>query len=252
MVKASFSLPVRGGSLSASVELPAGQTTLTKLLPIIQNLENAVIGRIADQARAAGSPISCRAGCGACCRQLVPVSLFEAEALTAWIKTLPEGQRAELERRFHRAFDALRDAGLIERIIEGRKTEDEEREMQLTIDYFHAGVACPFLENESCSIHPIRPLACREYMVTSPAELCRDPSVNDVHGVEMPIKFSRVLVSLGQGVHPDDPRGSIPLVVLLAWAGSEAKPGERISGLGQEVLRQFLDRAAAVVKAEQA
>jgi Fe-S-cluster containining protein len=252
MVKASFSLPVRGGSLSASVELPAGQTTLTKLLPIIQNLENAVIGRIADQARAAGSPISCRAGCGACCRQLVPVSLFEAEALTAWIKTLPEGQRAELERRFHRAFDALRDAGLIERIIEGRKTEDEEREMQLTIDYFHAGVACPFLENESCSIHPIRPLACREYMVTSPAELCRDPSVNDVHGVEMPIKFSRVLVSLGQGVHPDDPRGSIPLVFLLAWAGSGAKPGERISGLGQEVLRQFLDRAAAVVKAEQA
>jgi Fe-S-cluster containining protein len=34
---------------------------------------------------------------------------------------------------------------------------------------------CPFLEDESCSIHPDRPLVCREYLVTSPAELCAGP-----------------------------------------------------------------------------
>jgi hypothetical protein len=35
------------------------------------------------------------------------------------------------------------------------------------VRYFLQGVACPFLEAESCGIHPDRPLACREYLVTS-------------------------------------------------------------------------------------
>jgi hypothetical protein len=79
--RVSFRLPVGGGFLNASANLPTGQTTLTQLLPIIQNLENAIVGRIGEEAKSAGTPISCRAGCGACCRQLVPVSFFEAEAL---------------------------------------------------------------------------------------------------------------------------------------------------------------------------
>ena len=68
-VNASFTLPIGNASLNDSVQLPAGRTTFTELLPIIQNLENAIIGRVAEEAQAAGSPISCRAGCGACCRQ---------------------------------------------------------------------------------------------------------------------------------------------------------------------------------------
>ena len=103
-MRATFSLPVGGGFLNASAQLPAGRTTLTELLPVIQNLENVIIGRVTEEAEQAGSPISCRAGCAACCRQMVPVSLFEAEALTRWMRTLPEEQQAALGRRFHRAL----------------------------------------------------------------------------------------------------------------------------------------------------
>lgn len=113
-----FALPVGGGLLNASANLPAGQTTLTQLLSIIQNLGNAIVGKISEEAEQAGSPISCRAGCGACCRQLVPVSFFEAEALTEWLRTLSAERRAELEERFHRALLALRDAGVIEKILD--------------------------------------------------------------------------------------------------------------------------------------
>ena len=45
---------------------------------------------------------------------------------------------------------------------------------------------CPFLEEESCSIHPDRPLVCREYLVTSPAELCAGPTQEGVTPVAVP------------------------------------------------------------------
>ena len=247
MVKASFGLPVGGGVLNASAQIPAGKTTLTELLPIVQNLENAIIGRITEEAQAAGTPISCRAGCGACCRQMVPVSLFEAEALTEWIGRLPEERLADIEARFDRALNELKAAGVIDKIVSQDWAEGEGPATQMAIDYFHAHVACPFLENECCGIHPMRPLACREYLVTSPPELCQDPSVHNVHGVQMPVKLTRVLYSFGREMEQDE-RGWLPLVFLLAWARSGATPGEYVSGTGPEVLRKFLERASEVAE----
>lgn len=244
-VTARFSLPVGGGFLNASASLPVGETTLTELLPIIQNLENAVVSRVAEEAEQAGVPISCRAGCGACCRQLVPVSLFEAEALSEWISSLSEEQQGVLEARFRGALTKLRDAGVIEKILDERWMTDGELTTRLAVDYFQAGVPCPFLENESCSIHPIRPLSCREYLVTSPPALCEDPSTNSVSGVKLPLKMSRVLYSFCQEMEQNR-RGWIPLVFLLAWRKSGARPGEFVSGSGEEVLRRFLERAATI------
>jgi len=242
-VRVSFQLPIAGGVLNASANLPAGPTTLTQLLPVIQNLENAIVSRISEEATERGTPISCRAGCGACCRQMVPVSLFEAEALTEWIDTLPAERRAELEERFHRALLVLRDAGVIEKILHDRWTLEEEAATQLAIDYFRAGVPCPFLEDESCGIHPIRPLACREYLVTSPPVLCQDPSMNQVTGVRFPLKLSRVLFAFGSQLS-QDLRGWIPLVFLMAWRKGGQKPGDFVSGTGEEVLQKFLKQLA--------
>ncbi len=245
METVQFSLPVGEISLRASAQLPVGRTTLTQLLPILQNLENVIVDKVGEEARSAGKRISCRAGCGACCRQMAPVSLFEAEALSAWMGSLPEVRRTELEQRFQRALSALRDAGVMEKLLAGDWALDEERTTQLAIDYFHAGVACPFLEEESCSIHPMRPLSCREYLVTSPPELCRDPSAHEVSGVRLPMKLSRALYAFGQEM-TEDARGWIPLVFLVAWGRRGATPGEYVAGSGREVLRAFLERAATV------
>jgi Fe-S-cluster containining protein len=244
-VKADFALPVGGAALNVSVQLPAGRTTLTQLLPIIQNLENAVVAKISAEASAAGHPISCRAGCGACCRQLVPINLFEAEALADWLATLPEERMAVLRERFSRALALLRNAGVIERILDGSWSHDEQTSTELAVDYFHAGAACPFLENESCSIHPMRPLICREYLVTSPPHLCQDPAVNNVSGIQLPLRLSRAMFAIGQEIEQDH-RGTMPLVFLLAWARNRARPGDLVAGSGPEVLKRFLNQVFAV------
>jgi Fe-S-cluster containining protein len=250
-VTASFSLPIGNTVLNARVQLPAGRTTLTDLLPIIQNLENAVVEKVSSEATAVGHPISCRAGCGACCRQMVPLSLFEAEALTVWLATLPEDRVAILRERFHRALSALSHAGVINAIVDGKWLLDDESSTQLAIDYFHAGVPCPFLENESCSIHPIRPLICREYLVTSSPELCKDPSVHLISGVRLPLRLSRAVYAIGRQLTKSR-HGWIPLVFLLAWAEGGLKPGDFVSGPGPEVFQNFLNQVSAIANSDAA
>jgi len=184
-VEVSFALRIGEGTVKASLEVPAGKTTLTQLLPILQDFESDMIHRVTEEAAEAGHPISCRAGCGACCRQMVPISIFEAEALGEWFHTLPQERQAELEARFHRGLTVLKEAGVLEKLMQQDWGSDEKSFTQLAIDYFHAGVPCPFLENESCSIHPIRPLICREYLVISPAELCRDPALHQISAIHI-------------------------------------------------------------------
>lgn len=248
-VEVSFSLRIGEGVLNASLQVPAEKTTLTQLLPVIQNFDSGIINQIVDEAAAAGHPLSCKAGCGACCRQMVPLSLFEAEALQEWFRNLPAERRAELEQRFHRGLLALRDAGVLEQIIDGKWTLDEKAVAQLSIDYFHAGVPCPFLENESCSIHPIRPLSCREYLVTSSPELCKDPAIHSIAAIHLPLKPSHALYKIGQELTRDS-RGWMPLIFLLAWAKRGVKPGEHYTGTGQELLRLFMEQLTTEPPAE--
>src|SRR4029453_4291200 len=104
----------------------------------------------------AGKGISCRKGCGACCRQLVPVSRTEGERLLQLVEAMPAERRETLLARFAAAEVAIEVAGVKDR--QGRS------DRELSTASFALGVPCPFLEDESCSIHPERPLVCREYL----------------------------------------------------------------------------------------
>ncbi len=239
-VQVDFTLAIGAGRLDASLDVPAGTVTLTQILPALQTLSSNVIASTVSIVEAEGYSISCRAGCGACCRQMVPLSLFEAEALGAWVAALPIEQRAVLAQRFHTALTAVRDGGMIAR-MDASKEVDHAEAKALAIDYMRLAIPCPFLENESCSIHPIRPFACREYLVTSPPEFCDDPSTMPVVGVPVPLKLSRLLYKLGAQVS-EDRGGWIPLVFLLVWMQANYRPGQAITGPGPEVLYEVVKR----------
>jgi Fe-S-cluster containining protein len=240
-VTVEFAIGIGDGKFTATAVVPAGQTNLTQILPVIQSLEDSLLEGVTAQFAEAGRAISCKAGCGACCRQIVPLSIFEAEALTAWIRSLPESRQQELAQRFHQALTKLTAAGLIDRMVNEDSLADTDSARKLALDYLYQRVPCPFLEDESCSIHPIRPLICREYLVTSAPEHCVDPATLKVVPVRLPLNFSRVLNRIG--AEPEyDARGWIPLVFLFAWMKASAHPGEAVAGPGPEVLYEFVKR----------
>ncbi|MBU8876547.1 YkgJ family cysteine cluster protein [Reyranella sp. MMS21-HV4-11] len=201
------------------ITVPTGPVAAADVVPALQGLVNTVVA-----AAEAGKAISCRKGCGACCRQLVPISRTEAERLMVTVANLPAERRATLEARFSAAGAALAAADLKER--KGRP------DRELSTGYFALGIPCPFLEEESCSIHPDRPLVCREYLVTSPAELCAGPEQEGVTPVPVP------KVSLAARGLQDEREDWFPLALLMDWAKTRPKTGARRTG--PEWIQKFL------------
>ena len=145
---------------------------------------NAVTQDVEQQ----GHKVSCQKGCGACCRQMVPVSGVEARYLADLVEALPEPRRSEIRGRFDEARRRLAESGLLEKMRHNDQWTDDDYQA-MGVDYFRQAIACPFLEEESCSIHPQRPVSCREYLVTSPAEHCALPRNENVRTIAFPFKM---------------------------------------------------------------
>src|ERR1039458_6815857 len=139
-----FTVGIGDGEFKATAIVPAGQTNLTQILPVLQSLDSSLIDGVTAQLAASGLKVSCKAGCGACCRQMVPLTIFEAEALAAWIRTLPESRQRELASRFHEALFKIAAAGLIDPMANERWLAETESARQLALDYLYQRVPCPF------------------------------------------------------------------------------------------------------------
>jgi Fe-S-cluster containining protein len=228
---------VGGERVQAKIPVPAGPTRPRIMLPVFQALGDLVVGQAIKTAEKSGQSISCKAGCGACCRQLVPITPTEAYHLRDLIESLPEPRRSEVRTRFAEARRRLDEAGLLDRLLHPETVGEELR--ALGMQYFRLGIACPFLEAESCSIHPDRPIACREYLVTSPAAECAAPTPEKVACVPMPAKVSSALADLGVKEEARFARW-VPLVVAPEWTESHAE--EEARRTGPEILRELFER----------
>ena len=227
-------LNVGSTKLQLEITVPAPPVRPTQMLPVFQSLTNSIVAVAVKEAEAAGEKISCTKGCGACCRQLVPIAKSEAYQLRDLVAELPAPRRTQIQKRFADAITQLKKSGVYEKISAPGNFSVEARQ-QIGLDYFYQKIACPFLEDESCSIHPDRPLACREYLVTSPAENCASPTAAKVNCVEISGSVSRAVRNLSDDASK---RGLnwLPLIFALEWAdqnSDQASPATGPEFLGQ-------------------
>ena len=225
--------------MSVRVEVPAEPIRLLELLPILHEVNDTLIAAAVKQVEAEGRRVSCRAGCGACCRQIVPISEMEARYLAELIEAMPEDRKQCVLMRFTQVLGALVTSGMLDRLRAGPTLNAAERH-RLGVEYFQLGLACPFLEQESCSIHRHRPAACREYLVTSPAENCATPRADNVSMVDLPAKASSVLYRFGDG-KGDQPAYWIALPLLLEWC-SEHRQDAAFAAPGTDLFANFMNK----------
>jgi len=222
--------------LEADVTVPAGPTRLRHILPMVQALAGTVVDACANSAEERGQHITCKKGCGACCRQLVPVSQTEARNLRDVVAAMPEPRRAHVHERFADALQRLESGGLLD-ALRDRAHWTHDNAQPYGMAYFDQGVPCPFLEDESCSIYEDRPSVCREYLVTSPVEECARPQWNRIDRLPVPFRVWTALASFDAR-----PAGSpflawVPLTLALEWA--ENTPDDGQERPGPELLREF-------------
>jgi Fe-S-cluster containining protein len=167
-----------------------------------------------DSSTARKEPVSCRKGCAACCRQVIPLSPPEAFLLAESVGAADPAAKAILLERFAFLAERLEREGLGDALF------------NRTADYFRLGLDCPFLVEESCSIHSSRPLACREHQVFSPAALCGSFPNAFIRMRRVPLSVGETLAELaaeclGTGME------MIPLSGGLQWASGQSESGER-------------------------
>ena len=185
-------------AVQAALSVKTTAAPIETWLPFLRMLANKAARSAEEAAERAGRRVSCKKGCGACCRQLVAISLVEARALAKLVADMPEPRQAEIRRRFTEALDRIAGSGVLGRDFSiGQEFDEspliETEQQRLGAAWFGLGVACPFLENESCSIHDSRPLVCREYQVTSPSDGCARLYREPVERVEMSVHLGQSL-----------------------------------------------------------
>jgi Fe-S-cluster containining protein len=220
--------------LKLSVDVPTGPTSLDDMFPLLQILSDKIVETAEKEANHYGHAVSCRKGCGACCRQLVPISPVEARHIARLVAQMPEPRRQEIVRRFAAAKARLQEAGLWDSLSRRQGVTP----LPIGMQYFRLGIPCPFLEDECCSIHQERPLTCREFLVVTPAENCANPTPQTVRSLRL---AASVWVTAARCETPADAEYAnwVPLVRSLEWAQEQESPPPVHTG--PELVRLILE-----------
>ena len=230
------------GRLTTVLDVPTGFVPITSIVPLTRRLGEELLKLEEQQSQTAGQAISCRMGCAACCRMLVPVSPPEAFSLLEYVEQLPNERRTAVEGRLEASKATLAEHGLLPRLQAVADADhpipDEELE-PLNRAYYALRHPCPFLEHEMCSIYEARPAACRELLVTSPAPLCDNLVENPVEPIPVSVRIGTVLGLLWAAVTGSAPR-LIPLPMALDWARQHREAAGR-RWAGSHLIDRMLD-----------
>ncbi len=237
------SLQTPAGQITTEVSVPTQFVPVTAIVPLVRSLSSQAQQLEEDRAREKGESVSCRKGCAACCRMLVPLSVPEAFVLEASIERLPEDQRLHRKARLQDAKDRLQKSGLLKQlqaVSESATPPTDETFEPLNQAYYALRMPCPFLEEEQCGIYEDRPAACRELLVTSPAELCQDLTDPRIRPIPLALRISTTLALLWAELTDTPPR-LVPLPVAIDWATRHRADRER-TWPGNHVFDKALDK----------
>lgn len=236
-VSGTITLRVGGEPVEIALTIPNEPVQPPAMIPAFQEMSNALVGQAIRQSEAKGNAVSCKAGCWACCRHLIPVTEGEARYLAELVAAMPEPRQSELRQRFKDTIEILREKDLLDPLRHpgqrgGRSLHD------LGMAFFAHGIPCPFLEDFRCSIHSQRPLACREHLVTSDAQNCDHPTAASIRKLPMPASIFGALITVAK--KPDQKSAPfVPLVLALEWAAENPDTAKRRPG--PEFLKQVVE-----------
>ncbi len=236
LITGNVKITIGGRPLAIELTVPSRAVKPRRMLPVFQGMSDLFAEMGEKAVNAAGEKLSCRKGCAACCRQPIPLAEIETHQIAELVESMPEPQRTEIKKRFEDAWHHFTEIGWFDRLDAAATASHEERQ-KLTAEYYHENVPCPFLENESCSIHENRPLVCREYLVTSPAEYCFALRGEKIKMVSLLAKPSETVRQLTNSKNLNRIVNFVPLVLALEWA--KRFPDEFPENTGEQWMAKF-------------
>lgn len=240
-VEANIQIKLYGKPVELNLSLPVKRVKPDRMLPVLQKITDKFAKTAVEAFVKEEENVSCKMGCAMCCRHPVPLAETEVYQIAELVEKLPETRRNEIKQRFAESCEKLKEIDWFERLenayqLDSAAKSDELK--KLAIEYFAEYIDCPFLEKESCTIYHERPLACREFLVTSPAENCQNPSPENIKHVDLKFKISSILPKLWKTESLNN-RDILTMVYALEW--SQKNPNRFPAKSGEEWLREFFN-----------
>ncbi len=210
----SFSIETPMASMTGHLIAPDRPLRLSELLPAARAMTDSLVESVLDHLWRTGQSVSCQAGCANCCKQfLIPLAPPEAADLWAQVENLPPDPREKYTLRFLAALQKLSNA----RPFTPSANRSPDRQLEeLSSWYAELNLGCPFLDDGLCSIYADRPLACREYLVTSPPHFCKGHHPTKGYKVPMPVSIAEAVFQLAAELDGTDLE-SVILTMMPMW-----------------------------------
>lgn len=177
--------------LSRRLRFPEDERRLPWLAPLLDAfaiVDTGVAVAVRNAEKREGKKLACGKGCGACCVHQKDLPLYPHEIVGVYwyvSEKMPASLREGLQAR-----------------LGSRDT----------------GQGCPFLIDDACAIHPVRPFGCRQFNVfTAPCAPAEDPYYTRRDDVLQPIpeyldRAFAAVIPLYSGVRGDDAAGAIRVI----------------------------------------
>jgi hypothetical protein len=212
-----FRLRTFGATVDVGLAAAPAQARLADLVAPVHELADLAVRLLRRKTASRGTAVPCRRGCSACCRYFVPISPPEAMALADHVACLPPPRREAIELRFASAARAVLSAAPS---LQRRPTAEG-----ISRWYWGLKLDCPLLAQRACSAYPLRPVACREHLVTCPPRDCADEQSLQ-SPLPVPLSLGHVLCQAAadiEGTHSQ----SLLLPLTLSWAADQSARCER-------------------------
>ncbi len=213
-----FDLDILEGRVTLEIDIPPGPQRVAVVASRLLQLSSIAAEMGTEIAKKFGRTVTCKSGCGSCCRQLVPLSVPEAVIIAEVTESLPPELKKTILKRFADARTNLQESKLLPTLLNSTFAGDANQS-EIARTYFDLGIACPFLIDESCSIYPMRPSRCREYLVISPPGNCTVPYEKEVQRLPISVRLTQALSGAWCSL-TNEPFRLIPHILALEWVAA--------------------------------
>lgn len=235
----STDLPFLDGTETVTLDVRDARMGLSGIMPAAWAISEHLTDLAVEREIAQGGEISCRKGCDECCRAyFVTCSPPEAFRILDDVNSLGSSAKQRHLSSLAVAADRYAKSGVAQAAA-ARDSDDSNAGSNIDISaaYWRENkFDCPILRDGACSLYESRPTACREFLVTSPAELCAS-----YNPARVPIPFSmEMTLSIWAGRIEQLKPTMIPLVNILAWSTNKATRAAR-TWRAPQIARTFLE-----------
>lgn len=210
----NFEIETAFGVLPAyHIEVPDIALGLKDVVPFVQRIALDIVNQAAMVSAQNGKPVQCEAGCTKCCYYPLPVSVPEAIFLVEHLLSLSSSERHPIFERFDNNEQVCITHSLIEPLRESQKGLNVYHTGK---SYFDLNLACPFLHQERCVIHAVRPITCREHNVVSSPDLCKEPFAGKTVPLGLQRHYSERLQAFAHHLC-NTGKGNVAIPLLFEW-----------------------------------